>query len=87
MDREQRIFELKKKHLTYYELFNVTRDAEMNAIKRSFRAITLKFHPDKARSEAERVDLEDVFPYYSFAHVRCICFCVCDSLYYRCVTK
>jgi curved DNA-binding protein CbpA len=61
-----RELEIMKK--TFYELFNVPADADTKAIKRAFRVVSLKNHPDKAKDEKDRIFRETVYPRYVLAN-------------------
>jgi DnaJ family protein C protein 3 len=41
----------RSKQKDYYKVLGVSRDAEEREIKKAFRRLTLKFHPDKAASQ------------------------------------
>jgi len=52
---------------TFYELLGVTRETEPADIKRSFRKISVKIHPDKARTAEERKVRAANYPLYVLA--------------------
>ena len=53
---------------TFYELLNVAVDADLKTIKRAFRTVSLKNHPDKAKDEADREFREVIYPRYVLAN-------------------
>ncbi len=55
------------KDLTFYELLGVPQDADDKTIKRNFRVLSLKQHPDKATSDEDRKRRELLYPRFVLA--------------------
>ena len=53
----------------YYEVLDIKRDASQSEIKKSFRSLARKFHPDKnpndPESELKFKDLQEAYPILS----------------------
>lgn len=49
----------------YYAMLNVSHDAEMKEIKRSFRKLAMAFHPDKNKSEDAQMIFQELSEAYS----------------------
>ncbi len=65
-EAEGQLSEIQK--LTFYELLNIPRDAEVSLIKKTFRRMSLKIHPDKATTAEERKIRELTYPRYVLAN-------------------
>ena len=68
----------------YYKLLDVPKDASNKMIKKAFRKLAIKYHPDKnpdpnAREEFEKIANGGLFITAS-SNVPCVMYC--DSLYY-----
>lgn len=50
----------------FYEVLGVPRDAEENVIKKAYRKLSLKFHPDKNPNNKEAA--EEIFKKISYAY-------------------
>jgi len=46
---------------SYYEILQVSKDADERAIKKAYHGLALKLHPDKAKDDAEKAKLEEQF--------------------------
>jgi len=51
--------------MDYYSILNVSQTASMNEIKSSFRKLSLKFHPDKDKSESSVAHYNNIMTAYS----------------------
>eukprot|EP00118_Oscarella_pearsei_P026160 m.309518 g.309518 ORF g.309518 m.309518 type:complete len:227 (+) comp46742_c0_seq1:88-768(+) len=52
----------------YYKILGVPRDASQRQIKKSFRKLALKYHPDKIKNEKEKKEAEKKFVEIAEAH-------------------
>lgn len=48
-------------HMDYYSLLSVSRSASIEEIRRNYRALSLRLHPDKRANAAPSEDNEDAF--------------------------
>jgi len=46
---------------SYYEILGVTKNAEPQTIKKAYRKLALKWHPDRARNGSKKEDFETIF--------------------------
>jgi curved DNA-binding protein CbpA len=53
--------------LSFYDLLGVASDADTKAIKQNFRTISLKQHPDKAKTEEDKRRREALYPRFTLA--------------------
>ena len=43
----------------YYEVLGIARDASHEAVKKAFRKLALKYHPDKSKGDPEKEEIID----------------------------
>lgn len=48
-------------HSSYYELLEVNEDVDASALKKSYRAAALKYHPDRYLDPAQKAEMEERF--------------------------
>merc|ERR1711888_121987 len=65
MSMEDEEFEYLEPLLDYYAMLNVSHDASMKQIKRSFRKLAMEYHPDKNKTEGTQIVFQELSEAYS----------------------
>merc|ERR1712200_76183 len=65
MSMEDEEFEYLEPLPDYYAMLNVSHDASMKQIKRSFRKLAMEYHPDKNKTEGTQIVFQELSEAYS----------------------
>merc|ERR1712042_242518 len=65
MSMEDEEFEYLEPLPDYYAMLNVSHDASMKQIKRSFRKLAMEFHPDKNKTDGAQIVFQELSEAYS----------------------
>merc|ERR1711970_790549 len=65
MSMEDEEFEYLEPLPDYYAMLNVSHDASMKQIKRSFRKLAMEYHPDKNKTECTQIVFQELSEAYS----------------------